>query len=210
MEPFIRTDQYQFIKSQAYSIVNGHATANHQGVLKAVKEMAREQVLRLAKWTDEQRRLLEPVYDIKDRGDAELYAAAIKSYVIPFREVGEPEIKKLFPKAKKLKAPALDEVDLKEIIYLSWKDKGSDKMFLIAPYQGKLKGLHGTFNPLHKKSICTICGGHQEVGLFMTQVKGTAQGTFVKRGNYICSDSLQCSQHIKSLDRLEDFFGLMS
>ena len=41
-------------------------------------------------------------------------------------------IKKLFPKAKKLKLPDMEEIDMKEISYLSWIDKGSSRKFIIA------------------------------------------------------------------------------
>ena len=41
-------------------------------------------------------------------------------------------IKKLFPKAKKLKLPDMEEMDMKEISYLSWIDKGSSRKFIIA------------------------------------------------------------------------------
>jgi hypothetical protein len=33
----IRSDQYNFIKSQAYILANGHATANDRGVIQALK-----------------------------------------------------------------------------------------------------------------------------------------------------------------------------
>ncbi|MBS2967929.1 FusB/FusC family EF-G-binding protein [Metabacillus sp. KIGAM252] len=209
MEPFIRTDQYHYIKSQAQNLVNGHATANDQGVLKAVRELARENVLNLMELNEEQQELLLPITEIKERGDAELFTAAVKSYVIPFPELTEAAIKRTFPKAKKLKAPAMEELDLKELTYLSWIDKGSDKMFIIAPYKGKLKGLQGTYDRFHKKGICTICHGYEEIGMFMTEIKGKVQGTFVKRGNYICRDSLNCNQNLTSLDRLEDLFELL-
>lgn len=42
MEAFIRSDQYNFIKSQAYILANGHATANDRGVIQALKSLAIE------------------------------------------------------------------------------------------------------------------------------------------------------------------------
>ncbi len=42
MEAFIRSDQYNFIKSQAYNLANGHATANDRGVIQALKSLAIE------------------------------------------------------------------------------------------------------------------------------------------------------------------------
>lgn len=44
MEAFIRSDQYNFIKSQAYILANGHATANDRGVIQALKSLAIEKI----------------------------------------------------------------------------------------------------------------------------------------------------------------------
>ncbi|MTH55024.1 elongation factor G-binding protein [Bacillus mangrovi] len=209
MEPFIRTDQYHYIKSQAMHMVHSHSSANDKGVLRVVTDLAMEKVTGYGDWTEEQKIHLTPLTGIKDRGDAELFLNALKSYVIPFDEVSEAGLKKLFPKAKKLKLPDM-EIDRKETTYLGWIDKNSGKMFIVAPYKGKRKGLQGTFSSLHKKGICTICNGHEEVGLFVTEIKGKEQGTFIKRGNYICSSSEACNRNLKSLQQLEDFVELMS
>lgn len=45
MEAFIRSDQYNFIKSQTHILAHGHATANDRGVIAALKSLAIEKVL---------------------------------------------------------------------------------------------------------------------------------------------------------------------
>ncbi|HEY4552341.1 MAG TPA: elongation factor G-binding protein, partial [Bacillaceae bacterium] len=47
------------------------------------------------------------------------------------------------------------------------------------------------------------------VGMFMTETKGQAAGTFVKRGNTICQDSQVCNENLTSLDKLEAFIELL-
>ncbi|EEL71413.1 FusB/FusC family EF-G-binding protein [Bacillus mycoides] len=207
MEAFIRSDQYNFIKSQAYILANGHATANDRGVIQALKSLAIEKIIHVFEnLTDEQKELIDTVLTVQNREDAEAFLMKINPYVIPFQEVTAQTLKKLFPKAKKLKLPDMEELDMKELSYLSWIDKGSSRKFIIAKNdKNKFVGLQGTFQSLNKKSICSLCHGHEELGMFLVEIKGDVQGTFVKKGNYICKDGVACNQNMKSLDKLNDF-----
>ncbi|WP_231687003.1 FusB/FusC family EF-G-binding protein [Bacillus sp. JCM 19034] len=127
----------------------------------------------------------------------------LKKAVIPFKHVTEKTITKLFPKAKKLKAPSLETIDFKNLSYLGWYDIRSEKKFLIIDDNRKLIGVEGTFNK-GKKGICSLCNGHEEIGLFMTTVK-SGKETYTNRGNYICTDSQRCNENIMTLDKLTQF-----
>lgn len=206
MKPFIRSDQYNFIKAQIQILINGHATVNDNDVLQALKSIINEKVLHLfIDMSEEQRQVLDPIITIEDNDKAEEYLSQVKPYVIPFKEVTEITIKKLFPKAKKLKVPILENVDLKEISYLGWNDKGSNKKYIVALSDHKLVGLQGTFKSINKKGICALCNHYEEIGMFLSETKGLAIGTFIKRGNYICENSQTCNQNIITLDKLNDF-----
>lgn len=208
MQPFISSQQYNFIKSQAQILVNAHATANDQDVLKAVRSLAMEKVLQQFDAVDkEHSELLQPLVEIKSKEDAELFSAQIKPYVIPFPSITEQTVKKLFPKAKKLKNPSLEDVDMSELSYVGWYDKGSGRKYIITHYNDKLVGIHGTFTPSNQKGICALCNRHQEVGMFMSETKGSHKDTFTKRGNYICQDSQACNQNLTTLDKLHDFIA---
>jgi hypothetical protein len=211
LEPFIRSDQYNYIKAQTQLLVNGYGTVNDQNVLKALKSLAQERTFMLfGEIGPEENDLLTPINDVKDKSDADVFLSQIKPFVIPFKKVTEQTIKKLFPKAKKIKAPAsLEELDYTEISYLSWHDKGSGKQYIIAPQNNKLTGLQGTFNSINQKGICTICNRFEEVGMFTAEIKGNEPGTFIKRGNYICQDPHTCNQNITSLTKLNDFLAWM-
>ncbi|CDO04728.1 Fibronectin-binding protein (FBP) [Oceanobacillus picturae] len=205
MEPFIRVDQFNFIARQAQDLVNGHSTSNEKAVLGALESMARERVLALIPAiTEEQAQLLQPITLVDDKDKAERFLSQLKPYVIPF-QVTEQGIKKLFPKVKKLKIPALQELDLQQLCYLSWIDYSTNKKFIVLKHNGKLTGLHGSFEMIKQKGICSICHKHEEVGLFLAHKKGKVQGTFTKKGNYICRDNETCNQNITSLDYLHDF-----
>ncbi|WP_075983057.1 FusB/FusC family EF-G-binding protein [Bacillus massilinigeriensis] len=207
MEPFIRNEQFNFIKIQTQKLINGHSTVNDKGVLNALESLALEAVLNLFEELNaEQKQLLAPIVGIKDRDQAEEFLSQLKPYVIPFK-VTQQSVKKVLSKAKKLKVPPLEKMDLTELSYLGWDDKGSQKKFLVAYHGEKLVGLQGTFSPLNKKGICAICNKLEPVGMFMTETKGAVQGTFTKRGNYICEDSQKCNQNITSLEKLNDFIA---
>ncbi|TYR81573.1 elongation factor G-binding protein [Priestia megaterium] len=211
MEPFIRNDQYNFIKAQIQTVINGHATVNGEDVLSAIKSIAEERVFTLfTDMSEEQKQLLHPISQIEDKADGEAFLAQLKPYVIPFKEVTEKTIKKLFPKVKKLKLPALENLDRRDFSYLGWNDYGANKKYIVTEHNQKLIGLQGTFKRVHDKGVCALCHGIEEVGMFMCEKKGSSQDAFIKRGNYICQDSQKCNENLTTLDRLTDFVERLS
>lgn len=203
--PFIRTDQYNFIRVQARKLVNGHSTAKDEGVIKALQSLVLENILALfPDINEEQAKLIEQIIEIHDKEMAEKFLAKLKQYVIPFN-VTELGVRKLFPKVKKLSVPALDKMDLKNVVYLSWVDTGANKKYIVTSSDNKLTGVHGSFTPANKKGICALCNGLEEVGMFLAELKGKEQGTFTKRGNYICGDTQKCNENLTSIDKLNEF-----
>ena len=210
MKPFIRTEQYNFIKHQLHVLTNGHSTVNDKTVLNALHSLVNDKILSLfPELTEDQQLLFSPISTIKNSDEADVLLNRLKPYIIPFKEVSEQSIKKLFPKAKKLKLPLLQNIDLVETTYIGWDDLGSNSKFIVTYLNDKLIGLQGTFNPMKKRGNCTICNKYGDLGLFMTKTKGKIEGTFTQRGNYICKDSGVCSQDIMSLDKLHDFIMLV-
>lgn len=206
MEPFIRSDQFHFIKRQAQILINGHSSVNDRNVLQALKGLSSDKTYgRFEDLTDEQRALLEPIASVHDKTSAELFLENIEAFVIPFKTVTQDHVKRLFPKVKKLKVPSLHETDLRELTYLSWEDKGTNRKYIVTERNGKLSGVYGTFTPIYQKGICAICNGLEEVGMFLSETKGAVQGTFTKRGNYICQDSDICNQNLMDYTELHDF-----
>jgi len=210
MEPFIRNDQYNFIKRQAQGLINGHASSNDANVLKALKSLTFEKIHRLFdELTEEERELLEPIIEIRNKEQAEEFLATLTPYRLPFKKVSEQAAKKLFPKVKKLKLPNMNEIDFKGISYLGWNDQGTNRKYIIVESGGKLKGYYGNFKSSNKKGMCSICNTFEELGLFTAEIKGSTMDAYVKRGNYICYDSMKCNENIMRLDKLEDFIELI-
>lgn len=213
MEPFIRSDQYHFIKQQIKQLINGHATVNDPKVLNALKSLVHDKIQELfTSLNEDQSRVLSPIVDIQDSTNAEAYLILIKPYVIPFRSIKEQDIKKLFPKAKKLKVPPLEEIDYQELTYLGWIDSGSNKKYIVTEFHNKLIGINGTFSNNSQKGICALCNRHEQVSMFLSLVKGkmSGEGAYIKRGNYICQDSEKCNQNLITLDKLYEFIELLS
>lgn len=204
-EAFIRNDQFNFIKGQAKILVNGKATSSDAEVLSVLRHLAQEKVLSLfPSLTDEQKAVLKPLAAVKETADAEAFLEQLSAYRVPFKNVTDAGLKKLFPKAKKLKGPKLETVDFDKMSYLGWIES-STLMYLVLEKDGRLEGIHGSFTRSAKSGICSICNRHSEVGLFTAKTKGSSQDNFVKRGNYVCQDNETCNSNIDTLKRLHEF-----
>lgn len=206
MEPFIYVHQYQFIRKQTQVLVNSYANVNDSRVLQAVQASVDDKVSAVFDQLSEERlRMLREIRTVDDREKSEAFLLTLKPYVIPFPVVTANMLKKIFPKVKKLKLPAVMDDERKELSYLGWEDTGTNRKFLIAYDEGQWYGVYGMFTPVQDKGICMLCHQHTKVGLFMAETKATADGAYVKRGNYICQDSLSCNQHLTEIGRLWDF-----
>jgi hypothetical protein len=211
MEPFIRNDQYNFINYQIQVLINGYSTVNDLGVLDALKSLVRDKVFNLfGELNAEQEQILEPVVYVKDSEQGQDYLTGLREFVIPFQSVNETTLKKMFPKVKKLKIPRLDELDFKELSYLGWNDYGQESKYIVAQYDGKLKGFKGTFKNSSKKGICTICNTFGNMGMYVSESKKSSKGTYVKKGNYICQDSMECNGKLRDLVKLNEFIERMN
>ncbi len=86
MNPFMRTDQFNFIKSQAQILVKSHASVNDKKVIHALKTLAADKIYELfsIRLNEDQKRLLERIMEVEDGVKCKKYLEAVKEYVIPF------------------------------------------------------------------------------------------------------------------------------
>ncbi|OZT79396.1 elongation factor G-binding protein [Marinococcus halophilus] len=205
MEPFLRNDQFNFIKEHVWKFAHAHATVKDADVIHALKYSAFDQIINtFYSMNEEQEELLKKILYVEDSSQAEQILTELKAYVISFPAVTAERIKKLFPKVKKLTMPPLEEKNLRNISYLGWNDVRSERKYIITTDQRRLTGVFGTFRSSPGKGICTICNKHEETGLFMAVVKAGKE-TYTSRGNYICQDSSRCNQNITDIRQLETF-----
>ena len=105
-EQFMRNDEYNFIKRQAKQLVSGHGMVNDEQVIGALESLSIERVSDLfTDITDEQKEMLNKIVEIVDKEEAKQFLLNLESHIIPFNKPSEQKLKKLFPKAKKLKLP---------------------------------------------------------------------------------------------------------
>ena len=203
---FMTPEQFQLVKKQAKKIVNTYTTTNDQKVIQAIQALVQEEINEQLTFQDiEQQLVLQPIFEIKSKDQLEQFLTDIKQYVEPFKQPTEAELKKLFPKEKKLKLPKLESYDWQEISYLSWFDAGTNRKYIVYREEGALKGVRGTFSNSAKAGICTVCNQHSKVGMLLVSKKGTDLGTYTKRGNYICEDSDSCNGALSDLSKFTDF-----
>ncbi|MFJ8237783.1 FusB/FusC family EF-G-binding protein [Ureibacillus sp. NPDC094379] len=207
---FLTVEQYQFVKKQAKKVLNTCVTSKDSKVVQAVQMLVSQEIAeKLNPISEEKQKILQPILTLQTKEQLESFINELKQYVIPFDIPTESEIKKLFLKDKKLKLPKLDQFNPKEVSYLSWFDSGTNRKYVVYREAGVLKGVRGVFSPSNIKGICTICNQHSKVGMIMVSKKGTALGTYTKRGNYICEDSAICNEALTDMNRFINFIDVM-
>ena len=208
-EKFIKNEQYNFIKRQLDLIKDSYRKNTDPNVIKAVKELANVQILELFPFAA--REQAEKLDLSKWKTDAEFdqYLQELTKWLIPFPTLTEQQVKKMFPKAKKLKVPNLTSVDFEKMTYLSWSDISTNKKFIIYELNENLIGIECKYSILNKDNICSFCNRFGKVAFIttITKAKKSNNPDYYKAiGNYICLDSAECNKKITSTTYLSEFF----
>ncbi|GAE29703.1 FusB/FusC family EF-G-binding protein [Halalkalibacter hemicellulosilyticus] len=207
--PFLKNDQYNYIKFQLKNLVYAYSITKDKEVLNALKYSTRDKVFsQISNMNEEQKAVLNKMMHIEEDKQVERFLLELKNDVVPFKAINEKTITKLFPKVKKLKMPSLKEIDFRNLSYLGWYDIRSERKFLIIDNDGTLIGIQGSFKK-SAKGICALCHGNEDVGLFMAKVK-SGKETYTNRGNYICADSFKCNENLTTLDQLNHFVKILN
>lgn len=88
IQPFIRCDQFNFIKFQVKHLVHAHSTVKDPSVLKAVKYGAVDKIMNLFPEIEEHQ-IFDKIAEIEEDIQAKNFLADLKTYVIPFKPVTE-------------------------------------------------------------------------------------------------------------------------
>jgi len=210
--PFIRNHQYNLIKKQANLLHHSCNTVSDPKVVESVRVGVQSVVAQAFPAVSEQQQaLLDSVVSIYTAIDLDRYLRSLEPYLSGFEQVTDTQLKKLFPKNKKLKLPELAAIDYRFVTYLGWTDIATGKLFLVYRLGDRLVGIEGRFTPVHKKSVCFLCNRHEEVALFsaVTRLKpAKASSDYYKAiGNYMCIDSATCNRNITDITALEKFIS---
>ncbi|MCR8631011.1 FusB/FusC family EF-G-binding protein [Paenibacillus radicis (ex Xue et al. 2023)] len=209
-EPFIRNHQYNFIKNQAESVLNALRTVGDPKILESVRFSAQTKVAELfPAVTDNRKTMLDSISDLKTTDDFQTYLQALEPYLIEFPQITEKQIRKLFPKNKKLKVPDLAQIDLRYVSCLSWTDISTNKMFIVYSVGGQFVGVEGRYTATNKKGYCFVCSRYEELALFSAISKkrpANASPDYYKSvGNYLCMNGHECNKNMTDVTSLEKF-----
>ncbi|MGO4373349.1 FusB/FusC family EF-G-binding protein [Paenibacillus sp. 2TAB19] len=208
--PFIRNHQYNLIKKLVGQLQHACNTVADRKVIEAVRQSTLMKISEaFPQATEQQKQMLDSVSAMQRTEQFQAYLQELEPYVESFVQATDQQVKKLFPKVKKLKTPDLAAIDLRKFTYLGWTDIASSRMYLVYELGDKLVGVEGRFTPTNKKSVCFVCNRHEEVALFTALTKSkpaNASADYYKAiGNYLCVNSEACNRNITDKSALERF-----
>ncbi len=207
-EKFIKNEQLNFIKKQIALIKDSVKKNVPQNVLAAVIDLANAKILDLFPNAYLEQQEMLDLSRLKTDKEYEQYIQHLSGFLLPFPKITEQQLKKMFPKNKKLKLPDLSNIDHSQLTYLSWNDLRSNKKIIVYEVEGKLVGIEGEFAPTSKKNLCSFCNQIGEVAYFstVTKAKKSKNPDYYKAiGNLICADSSECNKKITNVDYLTTF-----
>lgn len=130
----------------------------------------------------------------------------MKRFVTPMDVPSTKQIEKSFRKVKKMQYPELETKDFRDLSYLGWNDSGTNRKYLLRKIDGRFVGAYGSFSTDVQKGHCAICNQISTVAFFLATTKSAGDGTYTKKGNYICTDSDQCNRQLTQIETLERFW----
>lgn len=209
-EPFIRNHQYNVIRNQADSVLRALRTVGDPKIVESVRFGAQAKVAELfPEISDTYKAKLESISELKTAEDFQTYMQEIEPFRLEFPQITESQIRKLFPKNKKLRLPDLAQIDFRYVSYLSWIDISKNKKFIVYHADGQFIGVEGRYTPTNKKSYCFVCNRYEELALFSAITKkrpAHATSDYYKSvGNYMCMNGHECNKNITDVSMLEKF-----
>lgn len=208
--PFIRNHQYNLIKKQAEWLLRTCSTVADRKVIESARASVQAKVQEaFPDLTEPQSQALEKLWTLDTGEQFQQYLSTLEPLREPFEPVTEQQVRKLFPKIKKLKVPDIASVDFRNVTYLNWTDIASNKQFLVYRLDGQLIGIEGRFTPANKKNTCFLCHKQEEVALFTAVTKSRPAGAspdyYKAIGNYLCVNGDACNKNVTDVTALEKF-----
>ncbi len=209
-QPFIRNHQYNDIKKQVGLLQSTCNSVSDRKVVESVRYNAQVKLNEVFPDANGlQKQALGNITLLQTAEEFQHYLRSLEPYLAEFAQVTENQLKKLFPKIKKLKVPDLTAIDYRYVTYLGWIDIATNKLFLVYHLNGKLVGIEGKYTPTNKKGVCFVCNRHEEVALFTAVTKwkpASATPDYYRAiGNYMCVNSEACNKNITDVAVLEKF-----
>ncbi|MGZ4107020.1 MAG: FusB/FusC family EF-G-binding protein [Tumebacillaceae bacterium] len=210
--PFLHPHEINLIRKRLHTLIGAFYTTGDNRVLRAAKDSIMQQLLEhFTDLTAEQRALLEEAGNVRDKEELMFYLAKLAPYVIPLPTITAAEIRKLFPKVKKLTLPNLEALEYSTLTYIGWRDIATNSLYLVHRIGGKWVGTECKYvlGPKNRTFMCKWCnqpGAGDEIALVTTQVKNRAiLDGYKSIGNHFCLNSDRCNQHLTTTEDMEAF-----
>ncbi|MCM3116508.1 FusB/FusC family EF-G-binding protein [Neobacillus sp. MER 74] len=207
-EKFIKNADFNFIQNQVALIKDSYKKNVAPNVIQAVKDLANAKIIELyPNATNEQQKMLD-LSAYKTDQEYDKYMRRLQDSRLPLPKIPEAQLKKMFPKNKKLKLPDLDKMNLDQMSYLSWVDISTNKKFIVFELEEKMVGIECKYTILPKDNICSFCNRFGQVAYIstVTKAKKAKNPDYYKAiGNYMCFDSEECNKKITNVDYLTIF-----
>lgn len=208
MEQKIYPYQYNNIKEKVFYLLNTYHSINDMNTIKAIQSETMFAINQYFNDTDNEfDEHIKSLMDVKlSKNQCEKILDYLKQYVIPFDIPSHKQIEKVFRKVKKLKMPEISDTQSRDSTFISWNDISSNRKYIIYyDENGQLQGFYGDLSPQTVKGFCNICNKESDVSLFLNRKKSGSDGRYIKKGDYICHDSVKCNQQLSDITYFHEF-----
>ncbi|WP_214754490.1 FusB/FusC family EF-G-binding protein [Exiguobacterium sp. s16] len=207
-ERFIANHQFNFIREQVELIRDSRKKSLPPSVLKAVIDLANAKLAFLFPEATPTQLAMLDVSTLQTDEAYDGFIDGLRPHVRSFPQVSEPQVKKMFPKQKKLRLPDVTELPMNRTSYLSWNDLRSNRKYILCEKDHQLIGIECKASANTKRNICAFCNQLAEVSycVTVTKAKQAKNPDYYKAiGTYICTDSASCNENMTNLDALMTF-----
>lgn len=177
-------------------------------VLKAVIDLANAKIAFLFPEATPARLSMLDVSKLQTDEAYDRFIDELRPHVRSFPQVSEQQVKKMFPKQKKLRLPDEANLNMNRISYLSWNDLRSNRKYILCEKNHQLIGIECKASANTKRNICAFCNQLAEVSycVTVTKAKQAKNPDYYKAiGTYICTDSASCNENMTNLAPLMTF-----
>ncbi|WP_215114713.1 FusB/FusC family EF-G-binding protein [Exiguobacterium sp. s70] len=207
-ERFIENHQFNFIREQVEMIRDSRKKSLPPSVLKAVIDLANAKIAFLFPEATSAQLAMLDVSKLQTDEAYDGFIDELRPHVRSFPQVSEQQVKKMFPKQKKLRLPDAAELNVNRMSYMSWNDLRSNRKYILCEKNHQLIGIELKASSNAKKNICAFCNQLAEVSycVTITKAKQAKNPDYYKAiGTYICTDSASCNENMTNLDALMTF-----
>lgn len=212
MAPFLHPHEMNWIRDRLNTLIGAFYFSGDYRVLRAAKSSLLESMLeRFVGITPAQRALLEEAINVRDKDESKAYMEKLAPYVIPLPTITKEEIKKLFPKVKKLVYPDLESLDYTKLTFISWRDIATNTLYLVNRIDGKWGGTECKYvlGPKNHTLICKWCNHPRpgdQAALVTSRIKSkTLVDGYTTMGNHLCLNGQMCNDSLTSTEEMEAF-----